>query len=117
MKVVYIAGPFRAPNAWERENNIREAETLGFEVAKLGAMPDIPHAGTRFFDGTLTPEFWLAGTLEKMRRCDAVLLTPRWRESEGACMEVDEAERLEMPIFDNLDDLQEWLKSEGKSRE
>ena len=32
MKVGYIAGPFRGPNSWEIENNIRRAETLALEV-------------------------------------------------------------------------------------
>lgn len=28
MKVIYVAGPFRAPNSWEIEQNIRRAEAL-----------------------------------------------------------------------------------------
>ena len=62
MKLGYIIGPFRAPTAWEIEQNVRNAERLGLEVAKLGAFPIIPHAITRFFHGLLSDEFWLEGT-------------------------------------------------------
>jgi hypothetical protein len=103
MKVVYIAGPFRGSNAWEVEKNIREAEEFGFRVAQLRAMPLIPHANTRFFDGTLTGEFWLEGTIELMRRCDAILLLPTWEQSEGARAERKEAERLGLQVFYNGD--------------
>ena len=51
MKLVYIAGPFRAPTPWGIEENVRHAERHAFEIAKLGAMPVCPHANTRHFDG------------------------------------------------------------------
>jgi hypothetical protein len=86
--VVYIAGPFRAPNAWQREKNIREAEELAFRVAECGAMPLCPHTNTRHFDGTLDDAFWLAGTLALLSKCDAAVFTKRWEESSGAKAEM-----------------------------
>jgi hypothetical protein len=109
MKVVYIAGPFRAADAWAVENNIRRAEVLGFQVATLGAMPLIPHTNTRFFDGTLTGQFWLDGTMELLRRCDAVLTTDDWERSVGARGEVAEAARRHLPVFHTPSDLSDWL--------
>ena len=67
MKVIYIAGPFRGDTSWQIECNVRDAEALGLEVARAGAMPLIPHANTRFFDGELTDDFWLRGTLALLR--------------------------------------------------
>jgi len=32
MRVVYIAGPYRAPNAWEIEENIRRAERIALHI-------------------------------------------------------------------------------------
>lgn len=107
--VIYIAGPFRGANAWEVEQNIRRAEVLAFEVAKLGAMPLCPHTNTRCFDGTLTPEFWIDGTMELMRRCDAVLFTDEWERSVGARGEYLEAQRLGIPCYINLIELEAWL--------
>lgn len=109
MAVVYVAGPFRGANAWQVEQNIRRAESLAFQVAQLGAMPLCPHTNTRFFDGTLTGEFWLAGTLELMRRCDAVVFTPLWLRSSGAKAEHEEAQRLGLPCFYSIIELAEWL--------
>ena len=41
----------------------------------------------------------LAGTLELMRRCDAVVVIPGWEHSTGTKAEIDEAMRLEIPVF------------------
>ena len=73
MKVVYIIGPFRGKSHWEVAENVRNAERLGLEVAKLGAMPLIPHKNTENFDGLLTDEFWIEGTKELLRRADAAI--------------------------------------------
>lgn len=107
--VIYIAGPFRGANAWEVEQNIRRAEAVAFQVAQAGAMPLCPHTNTRFFDGTLTAEFWLEGTMELLRRCDAAIFTPLWMKSSGARAEHDEAGRLGLPRFYSVTELVEWL--------
>ena len=71
-KLIYVAGPFRAPNSWEMEQNIRRAEALALEVWKLGLPAICPHANTRFYQGAAPDEVWLEGDIEIMRRCDAV---------------------------------------------
>ena len=110
MKVVYVAGPFTAPNAWERELNVRAAENYAMEVAKMGAMPLCPHTNTRFFEGTCTPEFWYEGTLELLRRCDTMIVLPTWLKSVGTRREFDEAGKLALPVHHNLQSLSEWLE-------
>ena len=110
MKLIYIAGKFRGPTAWDVEKNIRKAEALSFEVATLGASFVCPHTNTRYFDGTLTDEFWLAMTMEMLRRCDAVMLCDNWVESAGAREEVKEAHRLGIPVFEQIGELEKWLK-------
>jgi nucleoside 2-deoxyribosyltransferase len=99
MKVIYIAGPFRADNAWEIEQNIRRAECLALEVWKAGAAAICPHTNTRFFQGVALDEVWLKGDIEIMRRCDAVLLTANWEISSGARAERKEAKALGIPVF------------------
>ena len=116
--LIYVAGPYRGANGWEVEQNIREAERLGFVVANLGAVPIVPHSMYRFWDRTLTDEFWLEGTLHILRRCDAVLLARNWHVSEGTIGEKAEAERLKIPVFDTCDgyamrNLTEWLAQRG----
>ncbi len=113
MKVVYIAGPFRAPNAWLVECNIRKAEAMALAVAEAGAMPLCPHTNTRFFNGTCTDTFWIAGTLELLRRCDAIIMVQGWEKSSGARGERDVAQALDLPVFepDEVLKLQQWLES------
>ncbi len=87
MEVVYIAGPFRGPNTWEIEQNIRRAEALALEVWRAGAVAICPHTNTRFFQGAAPDDVWLKGYLEVVGRCDAVLLTSDYLDSEGAISE------------------------------
>lgn len=105
MRVVYIAGPFRGPNAWEIEQNIRRAEALALEVWRAGFAALCPHTNTRFFQGAAPDEVWLAGDLELLGRCDAVLLTLDWQRSSGARAEVDYAKTRGIPVFETLAEL------------
>jgi hypothetical protein len=97
--LVYIAGPFRGKTPFDVKCNVHEAEVLGLEVATLGGYPVIPHSMTCHFDKQLTDVFWLAGKMEMLRRCDAIMLSPRWEQSTGARAEKEEAARLELPAF------------------
>lgn len=100
MRVVFVAGPYRGATAWEVAENVRAAERVGFNVASCGAMPLIPHANTANFDKTFTDQFWLLGTMELLRRSDAVMLVNGWERSVGARAEVEEAKRLGLPVFE-----------------
>jgi hypothetical protein len=108
MKHIYIAGPYRGEDSWQVEQNIRVAEGLGFLVAEEGAVPVIPHTMYRHFNGTLGDDFWLRATLSLLKRCDAMLLCPGWRNSEGS---IAEHENFDGPQFESLVDLKEWLRS------
>jgi nucleoside 2-deoxyribosyltransferase len=122
MKVIYIAGPFRAPSyhvpgqqsAWGIHQNITAAMGLALEVWRLGHVALCPHANTFCFQGAAIDEVWLQGDLELLSRCDAILLTPDWSRSQGARAERDYAIEKGIPVFDALHDLQAWLaKKEG----
>lgn len=97
MKVVYVAGPFRARNQWQIAENIRAAERIGFLVAMAGAMPLIPHANTANFHGIGTDEFWLEGTMELLKRCDGAVFLPGWRTSSGSLGEWKACGKLLIP--------------------
>ena len=115
MKVIYIAGPFRGANGWEVAENVFAATRAGFDVACLGAMPLIPHANTAHFDGTKDDAFWLEGTTELLRRCDALYLAvpgDRAEGSKGTMAELRLARQLQMPVFEQheLQELRNWLE-------
>lgn len=114
MKVVYIAGPFRASNAWEIECNIRRAEGLALEVWRLGCAAICPHTNTRFFQGAADDNVWLEGDIEILKRCDAVITAPMWMDSRGAIAEIVVANASGIPVFHTIDDLIRWMKGEPR---
>ena len=110
MKVVYVAGPFRGPNSWEIEENIRRAERLSLEVWRLGAAAICPHTNTRFFQGAAPDDVWLDGDLAILAKADAILMTPDWERSSGARAEFAFANDRHIPAFLTLDALRDWLR-------
>lgn len=109
MKVVYVAGPFRGPNNWEIEENIRRAERLALEVWRAGAACLCPHTNTRFFQGAADDAIWLDGDLEMLARCDAIVMTDDWQRSSGARAEEAFARARQIPVFYDVATLRGWL--------
>ena len=116
MKLIYLAGPYRAPTEWELVQNIRRAEALAIAVWQLGAACICPHKNTALLGGCCPDSVWLEGDLEMLRRCDAVICTDDWQRSEGARNEVAEARRLEIPVFQTIAELQSWLGSRASEK-
>lgn len=98
--LVYIAGKYRGKNSNEVWHNIMLAREYGEKVALQGHMPVIPHMNGMFMDGIQDDQFWLDGTLELMRRCDAILLLPNWQDSVGAKSEWHEAQRIGLQKYE-----------------
>jgi len=111
MKLVYVAGPFRAASAWDIEQNIRSAEELALELWRRGVAVICPHTNTRFFQGAAPDEVWLKGTLEMLKRCDAVMLVAGWEQSSGSRVEVKVAKELNIPVFERLYEFEDWMKT------
>lgn len=102
LKLIYVAGRFRAKTHWEVEQNIRKAEAFGLEIARVtGQFPVIPHTMTRFFDGAAPDEIWLQGDLLLLERCDALALVPgSWVGSVGTDGEIRHAVKHRKVIFE-----------------
>ena len=98
LPLIYIAGPFRGPTPLAVRRNVEAARDLGLRVAEAGGYPVIPHTMTSEFDKLLTDEFWLQGTMEMLRRCDGIVLSPTWESSSGARAEHDAAREMHMPL-------------------
>lgn len=112
MKVIYIAGKYRGQYPYQIKQNVIKADVFGMKVCELGAMPLIPHCNTFGYEGLQDDEFFLEGTMELMRRCDAILLIPGWEQSQGATGEKKEAEARGLPVFQSIEELTDWLKEE-----
>ena len=113
MKKVYIAGPITAPTAWAQELHIREAERLAADINMAGAAPFCPHTQSRFLDGVVPWDTFLAADLAWLAHADAVITIPGWRRSEGAKIEVDTAIAAGVPVFHRFGELLRWLVKEG----
>jgi len=111
MKVIYVAGRFRAATHWGIVQNVRAAEAVALEVWRAGAAAICPHLNTANFQGALPDEAWLDGTLELLRRCDAVMLVEGWSASAGTRAELREAQARMMPVFEAIGNLRDWLRT------
>jgi nucleoside 2-deoxyribosyltransferase len=115
MRMIYVAGPFRANNSWSMEQNIRRAEAIALELWLLGAAVLCPHANTRFFQGAAPDDVWLTGDLEMLGRCDAVVLAENWEKSSGTKAEIDYARLHNIPVFEwnkDRDAVVKWIRNE-----
>ncbi len=111
MRVVYVAGALSAPTLRRLLDNIHAAELAGMAIARLGAMPLVPHSMTRNMGDAAPEAFWYEGTRELLRRCDAVfIVNPNDLDtSAGTRGEVDLAVAIGRPIFIDVASLGDWL--------
>ena len=100
MNLIYIAAPFRGPNAWVVAENIRRSERWVLPLAEGGFIGVSPHALFAHFDKALPDQFWLDATAEVMLKCDAVLRLPG--ASVGADGEVALARKAGLPVVHTI---------------
>jgi len=103
LKLVYIAGPYRADTENGVHENIEAARKVAVEVWKLGAVAVCPQLNSAYMCGVVPVERFLEGGLELVRRCDAVMLLRGWRGSIGSQSEFNLSVRLRIPQFDEGD--------------
>lgn len=101
MPVAYVCGPYRSKDGFSGvAANIETAREIAKSLWQKGYAALCPHLNTAHFDGIVADHVFLDGALEMMRRSDLVVLLPRWHSSTGAMLEVREAVRLRMPIYE-----------------
>lgn len=113
MKIVFIAGPYRAPTEWGVHSNIQRAEQAAVAIWKLGISVICPHKNTAYFGGAAPDRVWLDGAQEQLRRSDAIFLVSGFERSEGAQNEIALAKELGLPIFKKIEEVEHWLKHES----
>ena len=102
MKVVYVAGPYSAPNSWEREQQIRKAEQLSLQLIDAGAFPICVHTMARFWFGRVPEERAIAWGIALLRPSDAVVLVEGWQQSNGTLAEMGEAFKCNIPVYEHV---------------
>jgi len=103
MRVIYVAGAFRAQTQWGIMLNVRKAEDASLELWKRGYAVICPHTMTQHFQDECPDRVWLDGCIELLKRCDALFLVDGWSNSRGATEEIRMAELLGIPLYSDLD--------------
>ena len=99
MKIIYVAGPYRADTIRGMVENIRRAEAAALHLWKAGWAVICPHKNTELFDGHCADDVWLRGDLAILSRCDAVYMLNGWENSEGATEEHRLAQKLGLTVM------------------
>uniref|UniRef100_A0A6M3JHD9 DUF4406 domain-containing protein n=1 Tax=viral metagenome TaxID=1070528 RepID=A0A6M3JHD9_9ZZZZ len=99
MKIIYVAGKYRAKTEWALEENIRHAEREAVKLWQHGWAVICPHKNTAHFGGVCTDATWLDGDLEILKRCDAIYMLAGWDLSSGARAERELAKSSGIEIF------------------
>ena len=99
MKVVYIAGQYRAETINKLYENIQTARKYAFKYWHKGYVVICPHLNTMFMDGNDTDNIFLKGDHELLKRSDILVLMPNWGKSKGAVEEYKIAKDRKMKII------------------
>lgn len=100
MKVAYTAGKYRSTQVHGIVRNIRAAEAVAIELWRMGFAVLTPHLNSALLDGAVPELSILNGDIELMRRCDLVVMLPRWEESVGATAERERALEMGMAVYE-----------------
>jgi hypothetical protein len=112
--ILYISGPFSAPDDAGIERNIAAASDVALDMWRAGWSVISPHKNTAGFQHAqdLTHDRWMLGDFEILRKCDAVLMLPGWSQSRGAILEHRYAGDLGLPTFYHPQQAADWLSRE-----
>lgn len=100
-KIIYIAGPYRAPTVNGIHNNIVRARKRMEWAWCNNYVPICPHTNSAFTDGLVPDTIILAGCLKLLSVCDVILLMRGWRNSTGALRERELAIHLGLEIIED----------------
>ena len=103
---IYVAGPYSKGNIID---NVGIAIKYTSELVDMGYAPFCPHL-SHFVDlyDKKTWENWMKIDLEFLSRCDVLIRIPG--ESPGADIEVAEAVKAGIPVLNNLEEAEEFIK-------
>ena len=110
MKRIYIAGPYDGPDVITILGNIRRGIKAASELMKLGYAfycPFLDYQVSFFLDEDLPKKVYQDQSLEWVKVCDAILLLPGWKKSNGVHREIDLALKVHghgFPIVENIKD-------------
>lgn len=105
--VIYIAGPYTMPDP---AVNVREACLVAESIVGMGGMPMVPVLMHLWH--LISPhgwQYWMNIDLALLEKADGLYRMAG--ESKGADMEVLQAHKLGVPVFDKLSIVGQWIRS------
>jgi hypothetical protein len=100
VKVVYTAGKISdSRGVWYQQINIRAGMDVAVALWGLGLAVICPQSNTYFMCGACPYETWMQGDFELIRRADALVMVPNWRDSPGATREREFALQIGLPVY------------------
>ena len=99
MLIVFISGPYRATSENQLHRNIQTAREHAIKMWQAGYAVICPHTNSASMGGVAPDEVFLQGDMAILRRCDAIYMLPKWRESEGAKRELEEATLIGLQVI------------------
>lgn len=108
MRLVYVAGPYRAASEIAVAQNVHRAAAEAAELLYASGYAVIcPHSMSHGWERH--PDYSNERTLEHcceiVRRCDAVLVVGAWMTSAGSLQEIETALAAGVPVFYSRQDL------------
>lgn len=100
--LIQIVGAYRADTINGVHQNIQTARDYGIQILKLGHYVFIPHTMTAYMNGVISEKIFLEMALHFLTFADAIFTLPHWFESKESLIEIEEAKRLKLKIYDSL---------------
>lgn len=99
LKLVYIAGQYRANSPCEIFDNIMYARKVAMEFNVPGeSYAFCPHLNSMLMDGHAPDDFWLQGCIRVLSACDMIVMLPGWQNSSGSKQELSYARHLGIEV-------------------
>lgn len=112
MKRVYVAGAYSANNVIDVLKNIGRGEEYSSKIFMLGMAPFCPWHDksyvTQNWKNDFTVKQFYDYSIAWLEVSDAMFLVPGWEDSKGTIAEIEIANKIGIPIFDDLNDLLLW---------
>ena len=109
--IIYVSAPYgksRGASPAVLKANVDRAIRVARELIKMGFKPYVPHLlhfiADNWKDSPPEDEWYWMGSFA-LECCDAVLMTGKWKESDGCLRELRQARLMTKKVFFSLDEL------------